>query len=143
MTRVDVPVAIELLQQAKFATVVLDEAPESKVLASNGALPNETAEGRVQRLPHAARVGIWNLSSGKMLVRWRGWAEGRLVSAGKPVKLTPDTAAAQARQANSCMVAWGLRERIGKEVEHQGTTAPTGVVGSASLPQQTDAGKQP
>lgn len=114
VTRVDVPVSIELLQQAKFVTVVLDEAPDQKVLAANGTLPNESPEARVQRLPHAARVGIWNLANGQNLVRWRGWAEGRLVSAGKPVKLGPDTAAAQARQTNSCMLAWELKERIGR-----------------------------
>jgi hypothetical protein len=140
VTRVDVPVAIELLQQAKFATVVLDEAPDTKVLAENGTLPNESAEARVQRLPHGARVGIWNLTTGHMLVRWHGRAEGRLVSAGKPVKLTPDTAAAQARQANSCMVAWELRERIGRQIDSTGAAVPAT---AASAAPQADAGKQP
>jgi hypothetical protein len=114
VTRVDVPVAIELMQQAKFATIVLDEAPDAKVLAANGALPGESAEARVQRLPHAARVGIWNLANESPVVRWRGRAEGRLVAAGRPVKLGPDTVAAQARQANSCMLAWDLRDEITK-----------------------------
>jgi hypothetical protein len=131
VTRVDVPVAIELLQQAKLVTVVLDEAPNSKVLAENGTLPNESPEARVQRLPHAARVGVWDLTTGESLVRWKGWAEGRLVSAGKPVKLGPDTAAAQARQANSCMLAWDLKTRI---AQHNEASQPA---------QQPQAGAQP
>lgn len=142
VTRVDVPVAIELLQQAKFATVVLDEAPESKVLAENGTLPNEPPEARVQRLPHAARVGIWNLATGQMVVRWRGWAEGRLIAAGKPVKLGPDTAASQARQANSCMLAWELKERIGRNVEKLRQTEPA-PKGAAGDDKQAGAGKTP
>lgn len=115
VTRVDVPVAIELLQQAKFATVVLDEAPLPDVWQANGALPQESKVERVQRLAHWARVGIWDLTSKQLLVRWRGSAEGRLVSAGKPVQLGPDTEAARARQANSCMLAWELRERLNPE----------------------------
>jgi len=111
-TRVDVPVAIELLQQAKFATIVLDEAPDPANWQSNGSLPQESKAERVQRLPHMARVGIWDLETKRLLVRWRGPAEGRLVSAGKPVQLAPDTEAASKRQANSCMLAWALRERL-------------------------------
>lgn len=143
VTRVDVPVAIELLQQAKFATVVLDELPESKVLAENGTLPNEPPEARVQRLPHAARVGIWNLTTGHLVVRWRGWAEGRLIAAGKPVKLGPDTAASQARQANSCMLAWELKERIGKAVEKSREAEATPQGATNGVKQKADTGKTP
>jgi hypothetical protein len=112
VTRVDVPVAIELLQQAKFATLVLDEPPAAAVWQANGALPQESKVERVQRLPHMARVGIWDLVTKRLLVRWRGLAEGRLVSAGRPVQLGPDTEASRARQANSCMLAWELRGRL-------------------------------
>ena len=112
VTRVDVPVAIELLQQAKFATIVLDESPAPAVLQANGTLPGESPSARVQRLAHMARVGIWDLSQSRNIVRWRGLAEGRLVSAGRPVQIGPETAASSARQANSCMLAWELKERL-------------------------------
>lgn len=127
VTRVDVPVAIELLQQAKFATIVIDEEPAAQVLAEHGLLPNESPEGRVQRLSHDARVGIWSLADRRPVVKWRGRAEGRLVSAGRPVKLGPDTEAAQTRQANSCMLAWALRELImqQKPSEKAGEAATT------------------
>jgi len=110
--RVDVPVAIDLLRQAKFATIVLDEPPSPAVMQANGALQGESKVERIQRLPHSARVGIWDLTTRRNLVRWRGLAEGRLVSAGKPVQVNPDTAASRARQANSCMLAWDLRDRL-------------------------------
>ncbi len=112
VTRVDVPVAIELLQRAKYATVVLDEPPAATVAQANGTLPGESPEARIQRLPHAARVGIWNLLTGQPIVRWRGMAEGRLVSAGRPTQLDPETSASRSRQANSCMLAWELKERL-------------------------------
>ena len=118
VTRVDVPVAIELLQQAKYATIVLDESPEPAIMQANGLLPSETPEARIQRLPHMARVGIWDLAQGRSIVRWRGLAEGRLVSAGKPVQLGPETAASRARQANSCMLAWDLKERLNR-IDHK------------------------
>lgn len=124
VTRVDVPVAIELLQQAKYATIVLDEPPEPAVMQANGSLPGETPEGRIQRLPHAARVGIWDLTQNRPLVRWRGTAEGRLISAGRPVQLGPDTAASQARQANNCMLAWELKERLNAR-DNSGARAAT------------------
>jgi len=127
VTRVDVPVAIELLQQAKYATIVLDESPAPAVMQANGSLPGEGAEARIQRLPHMARVGIWDLSSGQARVRWRGSAEGRLVAAGKPVQLGPETAASASRQANSCMLAWDLKERLnqGEQRPHEPAAAGT------------------
>ena len=122
--RVDVPVAAELLQQAKFATVVLDEAPAAEVWQANGALPQESKVERVQRLAHMARVGIWDLATKRPIVRWRGLAEGRLVSAGRPVQLGPDTEASRARQANSCMLAWTLRDRMAPNAHAADAAAP-------------------
>jgi hypothetical protein len=122
VTRVDVPVAIELLQQAKFAAIVLDEPPGTDALAANSPLPGESPEARVQRLVHDARVGIWNLTSGALIVRWRGRAEGRLIAAGRPAKLGPDTEAAQARQANSCMLAVELKDQL-QNPTHDGVAA--------------------
>ncbi len=134
VTRVDVPVAIELLQQAKYATVVLDESPAPSVMQSNGTLPGESAEARIQRLPHMARVGIWDLADGRPIVRWRGLAQGRLVSAGKPVQLGPETSASAARQANSCMLAWDLRDRLNAG-DHPDVQQPNVPAAAKSIPQ--------
>ncbi len=123
VTRVDVPVAIEVLQRARYVTVVLDEAAPKEEMTNAEAIAGETADERLQRLPHDARVGVWELATGRLLLRFRGRAEGRLVTAGRPVVLEPRVAAARLRQANSCALAWELRERLLKRVEKDAAPA--------------------
>lgn len=114
VTKVDVPVAIEVLQRAKTVTIVLDEVPGGvlKPLQVEPGVPVLADEQRVQGMPHDARVGIWDAATGELLVRWRGKAESRLVSVGRRVELAPEVAAARTRQANSCHLATDLKERI-------------------------------
>jgi hypothetical protein len=114
VTRVDVPVAIEVLQRAKTVTLVLDEIPEQlqKPVALQPGDPVLTEEQRVQGMAHDARVGIWNAVTGQQLLRWRGRAQSRLVSVGKRMELEADVAAAQTRQANSCFLATSLKGRL-------------------------------
>jgi hypothetical protein len=114
ITRVDVPVSIDVLQRAKIVTIVIDEVPTGmdKPVPFK---PNETVltdEQRVQGVPHEARVGIWDSVSGKQLVRWRGAAAGRMVSIGRRVELDPDVEGARSRQSNSCALAAALRSSI-------------------------------
>ncbi len=109
VTHRDVPIALDILAQARFATIVVDEPPP------NGLPPKEpgdleTPEEQVQRLPHFARIGIWRVSDGAQLVNLRAWAEGRLIAAGPAsAGLSEQTVAAQARQANSCSLALQVR----------------------------------
>jgi hypothetical protein len=114
VTRVDVPVAIEVLQRARTVTLVLDEVPEQlqKAVPSRPGDPVLTEEQRVQGAPHDARVGIWDAVTGQRLVRWRGRAQSRLVSVGRRVELEAEVAAAQNRQANSCFLATSLKARL-------------------------------
>jgi len=116
VTRVDVPVAIEVLQRAKLFTVVLDE-PEPAVEQREDAERRkagiyDSPDQRVQRLAHWARVGVWDLATGRPLVRWRGRAEGRLLQAGRRVTLSADVEASRARQANSCALAVEVKEAV-------------------------------
>ncbi len=117
----DVPIAVRMMDRAKFFTLVLDEDPK-------GGLPEslddeETEEQRVQRAVHRARVGIWNLSSGKQLLRLRATAGGRLVAVGKSVPHDPRIVAAQKRQANSCALALAVKEALTGESQ-LGTLPP-------------------
>lgn len=111
VTRVDVPAAIEVFQRAKIATVVLDEAPP-------GGLPpavagsEETEAERLQRTPHMARIGVWELGSGKPLLRLRTEASGALREVGERKVQDPVTIAARQRQANSCSLALAARDKI-------------------------------
>lgn len=114
VTKVDVPVAIEVLQRAKIVTIVLDEIPEGLQpgAASKPGEPALTEEQRIQGLPHFARVGIWDVATGRQLVRWRGQASSRLISVGRQVILEPEIEAARTRQANSCVLATSLKGRL-------------------------------
>jgi hypothetical protein len=111
VTHHDVPIAARILQKAKYFTLVLDEEPEAglpKELPDAG----ETEEERVQRVPHMARVGIWNLKTGEQLLRWRSKAAAQLVAVGQPRAKREETVAAQARQANSCALAIDVRDAL-------------------------------
>lgn len=121
VSKVDVPVAIEVLQRAKTVTIVLDEVPDGvlKPQPIEPGVPILSDEQRVQGVPHEARVGIWDTTTGEVLVRWRGKAQSRLVSVGRRIELAPEIAAAQTRQANSCYLATSLKERI---VKNSGTS---------------------
>lgn len=121
ITRVDVPVAIEVLQRAKTVTVVVDELPGGFVeqVAFKPGEPVLSTEQRVQALAHDARVAIWDAQTGKQLVRWRGTAAGRLLSVGRKVALDAEIESARARQSNSCMLASSLRSQIESVQPHQ------------------------
>jgi hypothetical protein len=102
----DVPIAVQMFQTARYFTLVLDEDPR-------GGLPapldkKETEEQRVQRAAHAARVAVWEFSSGRQLVRLRREAAARAVPVGE--RSVEHSEAAQQRQVNSCALALAVKE---------------------------------
>jgi hypothetical protein len=111
VTRYDVRIAADILARSRYFTLVLDEDP-------NGGLPQEipdageTPEERVQRAPHPARVGIWELSSGKPLLRLRADAAGKFLPMGQRVIRDPVTLAAEQRQVNACQLALDVRAKL-------------------------------
>lgn len=108
----DVPVTVDLLSRAKFFTLVLDEDPPQGLPPEiPGA--NESAEERIQRSPHTARVGIWDLKTGKPVLRLRTEAAGEFVMLGRRSAPDPENLAAQQRQVNSCDLALRVREALG------------------------------
>lgn len=110
VTRVDIPVAIEVFQRAKLVTLVLDETPE-------GGLPEpipeaeESDQERLLRSTHFARVGVWNLETGELLMRMRAEAVGDLRDVGTRKAAGLSVMAARQRQANSCALALELKRR--------------------------------
>jgi hypothetical protein len=107
----DVPVAVEIMNKARFFTLVIDEDPE-------GGLPKlepdagESAEERLQRLPHFARVGVWDIATKTPLLRLRSQAFSDVVPMGGRATTNPAVQAAQTRQANSCGLALAVRARL-------------------------------
>ncbi|HEX6272268.1 MAG TPA: hypothetical protein VFZ53_04490 [Polyangiaceae bacterium] len=111
VTRYDVRIAADILARSKFFTLVLDEDP-SAGLPSEIPDAGETPEERVQRAAHPARVGIWDLATGKPLLRLRAQAAGEFVPMGGRTIRDPITLAAEQRQVNACQLALEVRAKL-------------------------------
>jgi hypothetical protein len=101
----DIPLVIDVLTRAQFFLVVIDEEPPGF------APPPGRAIEALQALPHAARVALFNLKSGKdqPLLRIRREMNARFVPAGDTSPSDPDVVDAQQRQVNSCQLALEVR----------------------------------
>jgi hypothetical protein len=104
--RDDLPLAAELLTQAQYLLVVLDETPKRAIAPESDA---GSFEEVVQGMPHAARVAVYRLSDDKLLLRVRRESGGELIGG------TPDgeSLGARNRQANSCALALSVRTAMG------------------------------
>ncbi|MES1176824.1 MAG: hypothetical protein ABUL62_21045 [Myxococcales bacterium] len=110
----DVPVAIEVLSRSRYFTLVLDEDPEGGV-PPDAPDAGETTDERVQREPHAARIGIWDLKTQSPLLRLKADAAGHFVSVGDRVVQNRATVAAEQRQTNSCALALAAKDALARE----------------------------
>ena len=114
VTQNDVPTAIELLSRARYFTAVLDEDPPTGIppaLTREKGRSEESQEERIARVSHPARVGIWDVRSGQLLLRLRATAGGDFVPMGAARTVaSPETIAAEQRQVNSCALALEVKE---------------------------------
>jgi hypothetical protein len=98
----EIPLAIDLVKRAQFFLLVLDEdSDEAKASAEGGVV----TVGMLQATPHYARVHLWNLQTGKEVVRVRRAAEASFVFAGEHEVNDPETLTAMKRQVNNCALA--------------------------------------
>lgn len=109
----DLPLAIDMLARARYALLVLDE-PASADGSPARAASKETMENR-QLSAHPARVLMYGLDDGKLLLRARRQAIGEAVGSGDPGGVTE----ALRRQVNSC----GLALQVRSLLESPGPTA--------------------
>ena len=107
--RDDMPLAAELLGQAQYYLVLLDETPAGLAMPAPDA--GATAGEVVQGATHFARIGVFRLSDGKPLLRIRREAGGELI--GTNPSVDAEVLAARQRQANSCALALAVREAMG------------------------------
>jgi hypothetical protein len=144
VTRYDVPIAVQVVAEARYFTLVLDdEAIEglgrqrqspSGDAGAEGEELSETEEERLHRTPHRATVAIWDLRSGDLLARVRAMASGSFVSVGQDRPVAERVRAAQQRQVNSCALALAVKESI---VEGKaGARAETPSQGSGPVPDE-------
>ena len=105
----DLPVATELLSQAKYFMVVVDESVEGgePEVAADAGPP--TDDRSISATPHAARVCLWRLEDGKKMLALRREGAGELMG-GTPAN--DETRLARQRQANSCALALSVRDVI-------------------------------
>ena len=136
VTREDVPVAAKILARAKYFVGVLDEDPQGGLPTEVGDGGYESEEERAQRVPHYARIGIWEIASGKQLVRLRRRARGRAVPVGDHVVKRTETVHAQQRQVLSCSLALDLKQALEPKQQSEAVGAADGGV-------EPDAGSDP
>lgn len=104
----DVPRAVEALSQAEFFLLVLDEDPATGLEADAGM-------EAIQAVPHPARVFLFGLRAPHEgpLLRLRRDVDARILATGAGViSATPETLAAQQRQANSCSLALHVKNAL-------------------------------
>ncbi len=107
LVRDDMPMATDLVREAQYFLVVIDEKADKEPPPVPGSKPSEVR----QALPHFARIGVWRLTDDKPMLRMRREAAGQLL--GNPGSVEPEVAEARQRQANSCSLAIQVRQAIG------------------------------
>lgn len=105
--RDDAPLAADLLTRAQYFLLVLDEKPEGPLDVPDGGKLGEA----IQAVAHPARVGIWRLEDGKLMLRVRRDAAAELLG-GTPT-VDKETLDSRQRQANSCALALAVRQAMG------------------------------
>jgi hypothetical protein len=107
--RDEIPLAIDVVKGAQFFLLVLDEdVPEALVYADGGTLSEEA----LQLVAHPARVHLFELPSGREILRLKRSGEARVIPAGERVVTDPETRDAMQRQANNCALAASVEEEI-------------------------------
>jgi hypothetical protein len=107
--RDEIPVAIDVVKRAQFFLLVLDEdVPEAIAFADSGILTEEA----LQLVGHPARVHLFELPSGREILRLRRSGEALVIPAGERVVTDPETRAAMQRQANNCALAGRVEEAL-------------------------------
>lgn len=100
--KTEIPLAVDVVRQAKFFLLVLDEdVPEAAKLTDGGGITEEA----LQLVPHPSRVHLFDLASGKEIARLRRTGDARVIPAGERMVTDSETRDAMQRQANNCSLA--------------------------------------
>ena len=80
----------------------------NRVIPDGGTLTEES----LQLVGHPARVHLFELPSGKEILRLKRSGEARVIPAGERVVTDPETRDAMQRQANNCALAASVEEEL-------------------------------
>lgn len=104
-----IPLAIDVVTRAQFLLLALDEdVPEAAAYVDAGTFTEEA----LQMVAHPTRVHLFDLASGKEILRLRRVGEARVIPAGEHVVTDSETLDAQQRQANNCALARRVDEAL-------------------------------
>jgi hypothetical protein len=105
----EIPLAIDVVTRAQFLLLALDEdVPEAAPYVDGGTFTEEA----LQMVGHPTRVHLFDLASGREILRLRRVGEARVISAGERVVTDSETRDAQQRQANNCALARRVDEAL-------------------------------
>lgn len=105
----EIPVAIDVVTRAQFLLLALDEdVPEAAAYVDAGTFTEEA----LQMVPHPTRVHLFDLSSGREILRLRRVGGAQVISAGERAVTDEETRDAEQRQANNCALARRVDEAL-------------------------------
>ena len=98
----DIPLAVDIVKRAQFFLLALDEdVPEAAHLVESGPI----TEAALQLVAHPTRVHLFDVATGRELVRLRRSGDAQVIPAGERVITDPEMMDAMQRQANNCSLA--------------------------------------
>jgi hypothetical protein len=97
----DLPLAIDLIKQAKYFLVVIDEVPPEVKATKETSLEQET-----QATIHPTRIALFDITTGKRVFKMR-----RTIDV--PIPITPGAIDAQRRQVLNCTLGSEVRSTVG------------------------------
>jgi hypothetical protein len=105
----DMRTAAEIVKQARFFLLVLDEdSPEALAAADGGPI----SVAALELVPHSSRVYVLDLRTKAELLRLRREGNASFIFAGEHAMTDPETRAAMQRQVNNCSLADQVRAEI-------------------------------
>jgi hypothetical protein len=98
----EVPLAVDIVERAQFFLLALDEdVPEAARFVESGPI----TEAALQLVPHPTRVHLFDVATGREMLRLRRSGDAQVIPAGERVITDPEMMDAMQRQANNCSLA--------------------------------------
>jgi len=107
--QVDMKTAAQVVKQARFFLLVLDEDADEATKSADGG---PVTEAGLQLVPHWSRVHVLDLRTKSELVRLRRQGAASFVFAGDRATTDEETRDALQRQVNNCSLANQVRAAI-------------------------------
>jgi hypothetical protein len=98
----EIPLAVDIVKRAQFFLLALDE---DVVEAARYVESGPITESALQMVPHPTRVFLFDVATGREMLRLRRIGDAQVIPAGERVITDPEMVEAMQRQANNCSLA--------------------------------------